>query len=116
MSILKNFQCKQCGRCCMAQDHIDICEDDIKKWKNTKGYKWLCNSRMIIEWDYFGTSRLFRNLNTDKCPFLKKYRNKNKYYCKINSMKPKVCLDFPIDKKQYENFKQNGCMGALKTK
>lgn len=102
----EGFKCKQCGRCCLATEHADICIEDIKRWKKA-GRENLFTDDMIIEWDYFGASGLFRNFRTSRCPFLRK--RKDKYYCKIQDIKPEFCRQFPKDRKHAKEF--CGCPG-----
>ena len=33
----QDFRCKQCGRCCLATDHVDISVKDIELWKGKEG-------------------------------------------------------------------------------
>lgn len=97
------FKCKQCGRCCLATDHVDISEEDIALWKSI-GRDDLYSPEMEAEWDYFGASYLFRNQNSFRCPFLRKKKNKSTYYCKIQNIKPIFCRSFPKDKKHAKDF------------
>lgn len=99
----EGFECKRCGECCLRTEHADICDEDIKNWKE-KGRDDLYTKEMLIEWDYFGASGLFKNQNTSICPFLRKVKGKKAYYCKINDMKPIFCRQFPKDKKQGKDF------------
>lgn len=91
------FKCKQCGGCCLAIDHADISKEDIELWKRA-GREDLFTPDMISEWDYFGASGLFRNRSSFRCPFLRKKKNSNLYYCKIHGIKPIFCRRFPKDK------------------
>lgn len=97
------FKCKQCGRCCLATDHVDISNEDIKVWGRVRRMD-LFSREMIAEWDYFGASGLFRNQLSCRCPFLRKEKNNNSYYCKIHDIKPIFCRQFPKSKKHAQEF------------
>ena len=99
----EGFECEQCGLCCFQTEHVDICLEDIKRWKSI-GREDLFSDDMIKEWYYFGTSGLFRNEKTSRCPFLKKRLNKNEYYCNIQEIKPLFCRQFPQNKKNAKEF------------
>jgi Fe-S-cluster containining protein len=99
----EGFKCKQCGKCCLATDHADICDEDIELWRSVGRYD-LITQEMLVEWDYFGASWLFRNQSSMRCPFLRKMRKGNTYYCKIQDIKPIFCRSFPKDKKHAKEF------------
>lgn len=103
----EGFKCKRCGTCCLTTDHVDLCLEDIVRWEKA-GRKDLYTPEMIIEWDFFGASGLFRNQTTSRCPFLRKVRGKDEYYCKIHDIKPLLCRQFPRDR---EHAKKLGCPG-----
>ncbi len=91
------FQCKRCARCCLSTDHIDICEKDLEGWKRA-GRKDLTGKKMLAEWEQFGSSGLFKNRTSHRCPFIRKVRNKKEYYCTIYDVKPMFCRIFPCEK------------------
>ena len=91
------FQCKRCGRCCLSTDHIDICEKDLEGWIRA-GRTDLTNERMMLEWEHFGSSGLFHNRTSQRCPFIRKVRNKKEHYCTIYDVKPMFCRIFPCEK------------------
>jgi Fe-S-cluster containining protein len=97
------FICKRCGLCCLTTDHVDISVKDINMWKKA-GRDDLFSEEMMVEWDYFGSSGLFRNQKSMRCPFLRKVRNKNEYYCKIQVIKPHFCREFPKDKEHSKKW------------
>lgn len=105
---IDGFTCKRCGKCCLSMDHIDIVPEDIARWKK-EGRKELFSEDMLAEWDYFGESRLFDNVNTSICPFLIK-KNK-RYSCKINKTKPLTCRSFPRNRKNNEVIGYGKCKG-----
>ncbi len=99
----KGFKCKQCGKCCLTTSHADISKEDIDLWKNV-GREDLYGPEMLEGWDYFGASGLFRNQSSFRCPFLRKKKNSEVYYCKIHNIKPIFCRQFPRDKKHAKEF------------
>ncbi len=104
----RGFSCKQCGKCCLTTGHVDISKEDIESWKKI-GRHDLFTSEMLMEWDSFGSSGLFRNQLSCRCPFLRKKRNGTIYYCKIHKIKPVFCKSFPKDRKHAKKF--CGCVG-----
>jgi len=93
----QGFRCRRCGRCCRATDHIPICIEDVARWYSQGLGDELASPYMILEWDYFGASRLYRNQRAERCPFLVKVKGKNEYGCRIHNTKPLACREFPRD-------------------
>ena len=98
----EGFVCRQCGRCCVATDHVCIYPEDITRWKS-EGRTKLITPEMLEEWDYFGSSGLFDNRKTFRCPFLSQDA-KDKYSCKLNQTKPSFCRLFPAGKTHAKQF------------
>lgn len=105
------FLCVQCGNCCK---HFDIVptNEDVERW-NEEG------RHDIIEWIYYdeGDSQYHDYIfhfvpETGLCPFLSP---DNK--CKIHETKPKMCLDWPLNKGDKDTIKKcmenAGCLGKL---
>lgn len=99
----EGFKCKQCGLCCKSTQYVNICAEDIERWKK-HGRTDLFSNEMKMEWDYFGSSGLFRNSTTCTCPFLGKKQNKKEFYCKIQEIKPLFCRQFPRSKEHAKSF------------
>lgn len=104
---LQGFRCKRCGRCCFSLKNVDLCDKDIEIWERA-GRLDLITPKMQDEWERFGSSGLFRNKTSKRCPFLRKVRNKKEYYCTLAELKPLLCRIFPVDK---EHGKFCGCEG-----
>ena len=85
------FKCKQCGKCCLNINRVNIHPDDIERWEK-QGRHDLYSDEMLVEWEFFGGS----DPSNDNCLFLKK--DKNKYSCKIYKTRPLFCRTFPLDK------------------
>jgi len=96
---VEGFVCKQCGRCCLALTKVSIYPQDIERWKK-EGRDDLYSPEMMKEWDSFGSSGLFDNQRSERCPFLRK-RGK-KYSCKLGDTKPIVCQLFPESREHAE--------------
>jgi len=95
--LTEGFKCKQCGKCCLAINHVNIHPDDIERWEK-EGKHDLYSDKMLVEWDVFGGSDPL----DDKCPCL--IKNKDKYSCKIYKTRPLFCRTFPLDKKHAKEF------------
>jgi len=83
--------CIQCGNCCTNKqtDRIPIDKSDILNWKE-KGAHHLFTIDMMHEWNMFGITGKFNGNGV--CPFISKIDNK--YFCKIQDLKPKICREF----------------------
>ena len=95
------FECQQCGRCCMNRKDIVLSPFDIYK-----GAKYLNMSCVdfIQKYTYRTLGRdskmpmvLLDTDETNKCPFLKfDYKKSMKWKCAINPVKPMNCANHPI--------------------
>ncbi len=92
----QGFECKRCGRCCLSTDHVDLCTKDIERWERA-GRRDLISQKMLKEWAYFGSTGLFKNRTTHRCPFIRKIRNKKEHYCTIYDLRPLFCRIFPVE-------------------
>jgi len=106
-------ECKGCGKCCMTTDHVDVHDEDLKKWKGT----FLESHAMINEMDDFGAepelrkviAKLIKKHLPDhkpieyKCPFI--IILKGFYGCFLHTtFKPKMCRDFNSGSKHAKEF------------
>ena len=95
------FECQQCGRCCMNRRDIILSPFDIYQ-----GAKYLNISCVdfIQQYTYRTLGRdskipivLLDTDETNKCPFLKfDYKKSMKWKCSINPAKPMNCANHPI--------------------
>jgi len=111
---MENFKCKQCGNCCL---NLNICytavtDEDVKRWKDTGRDDILAcvnsiplgNGQYIHDIWFSATTKE----EVNRCPWLRKLPNKNKYICRINDTKPEVCRNYPLSK---EHAIETGCNG-----
>jgi Fe-S-cluster containining protein len=105
------FVCKQCGHCCLNMSG-GYCHSvgigQIRKWRKRKRrdiLKWVCaiGAGIYDVWISPVTGE-----DVDRCPWLRKMPNQNKYRCRIQEDKTDVCRDFPHSRKQAEDA---GCKG-----
>jgi Fe-S-cluster containining protein len=110
----------------LFQSHF-ICEDCEEEWPSHAGNKCpSCGNRSDVGSYYWLDSRaplhpLAQLMASPRCPFLKKVRKKDEYFCKIHDTKPEICMDFPdLDPKVVTNNEEEciewGCKGYLKWK
>ncbi|MCK9377003.1 MAG: hypothetical protein M0P73_12710 [Syntrophobacterales bacterium] len=99
--------------------HLAVCEtgkaneEDISRWESEGRYDIL---RWVSIFDYGKEGRagdfLWINPKTgedaNRCPFLRKVRNQNKYKCLIQDTKPEFCRQYPEDQ---EFALKTGCKG-----
>ena len=48
--------------------------------------------------------------DVDRCPWLRKLPNQNKYICRIHDVKPNHCRNYPRSK---EHAEKTGCLGFI---
>lgn len=87
--------CTQCGRCCTYPNFMgsmNATRNDIERWHKQHRYD-------IIQWCDQITGDLWFHPITDKeqdrCPFVRKVRNKPIYTCTIYDTRPTVCRNYP---------------------
>lgn len=111
----KNFQCKQCGNCCLnLLDAFCTCvtDEDVQLWE-AEGrediLEWV-NSIPIGEGQFIHDIWLSPVTGEDvtRCPWLRKLPNREKYICRIHDVKPQHCRDYPKSRKHAE---ETGCKG-----
>jgi Fe-S-cluster containining protein len=99
---IKGFKCKQCGRCCLnLHDAFSQCatDDDIKMWEKE-------GRDDILEWVssiHLGNDHHIHDIwinpatheDVERCPWLRKLPNQDKYVCRIHEDKPEHCRKFP---------------------
>ncbi len=102
----KNFECKQCGRCCLLYGScLPAFPKDLELWEKE-------GRDDILAWVEFPGDLWTNQENhkeVDRCPWLRKFPNKNKYYCRIYDVRPEVCRKYPVDKEQALHDKCPGC-------
>jgi len=103
------FECKRCGKCCVKfTGTLSATKEDILRWRKE-------GRDDIIAYVYFmgdDWGDLFFHPETggeihDRCPFLRKIRNKNEYKCMIEETKPEVCRNYPHGRKCIKNEDMN---------
>ena len=111
----KNFNCKQCGNCCLnLRDAFETCvsDEDLQLWEQ-KGRD------DILEWVDsipLGNDQYVHDIwispitgdDVQRCPWLRKLPNKDKYICMIHDVKPTHCRLYPKSRK---HAKETGCRG-----
>jgi Fe-S-cluster containining protein len=119
------FECQQCGKCCeWGGSSLSASEEDLERWERENRQDILdyisyitveicpiCEKGVLTEdkkcvkcgveaerkifcmdlWFDYSTGR-----ELERCPFLRKVRNKDEYRCRINDTKPQRCKVFPV--------------------
>ncbi len=93
--------------CCTVAD-----DDDVKRWEKA-GREDILEYVAHIE---FEGQRVCSDIwinprigdNVDRCPWLRKLPQQNKYICRIQDVKPKHCREYPKSRKHAE---ETGCKG-----
>ena len=110
----EGFKCKQCGNCCLNLEasHTTAYEEDVQLWRKEERkdiLDWIDPISLgngIFIYDIWISPRTGEDVN--RCPWLRKLPNKNKYICRIHDVKPKRCRDYPKSRKHAE---KTGCKG-----
>jgi Fe-S-cluster containining protein len=102
---MEKFRCIQCGHCCLELDAYSTTahEEDILKWQKEGRWDIL---EYVVAGDLWISPRTDRDVN--RCPWLRKLPNKNRYICRIHDTKPKHCREYPKSKK---HALRTGCKG-----
>ena len=114
----KDFHCKQCGNCCLyLGDAFETCatDQDIHLW-NEKGRD------DILDWVdpiQIGGGQYVYDIwispttgeDVQRCPWLRKLPNRDKYICRIHEVKPQHCREYPRSRKHAD---ETGCRGFKK--
>lgn len=111
----KDFNCKQCGGCCLRLGfEIQITENDICRWEK-QGREDILDRidiyffKSLVVGDAWFHPRTTKEV--DRCPWLKRPQNK-KYICTIQNTKPEACKEFPKSKGHAEEY---NCPGFKKS-
>ncbi len=111
----KTFKCKQCGNCCLNLNdafQTSVSDEEIALWEIKGRYD-------ILEWvdsipigDEHHIHDIWIDPETgddvDRCPWLRKLPNQDKYICRIQDVKPEHCRNYPKSK---EHAEKTGCRG-----
>ncbi len=113
------FTCQQCGACCrdeITTQWITINSEDVARWENEKRLdilkyvngQWYCPSCRENRFGPWNEHRLCERCNrntiskedielrfADRCSFLRKIANRDRYRCTIQKTKPSTCRKFP---------------------
>ncbi len=94
---MEKFKCKQCGNCCLNLSGAcsrDADEEDMTRWEEEGRVDIL---KYIYYYELWYSPRTGEEL--DRCPWLRKLPQKNKYICRIHDTKPTHCKQYPKSKK-----------------
>jgi Fe-S-cluster containining protein len=101
---MEAFTCRQCGRCCLSLDyHSELTSQDVERWRR-KGrndiLKWV---RKIPNQGGQPAYRIWvhpqRNSLAVVCPFLEALSGQDRHICRIHSVKPTICRQYPGSRK-----------------
>ena len=110
---MEAFRCRQCGQCCRSLNYQDaLTAADVDAWRRL-GRTDILEFVGVFErkghpdayriWLTPGTRQL-----ADRCPFLKKVPEKNRWTCRIHDVKPGICRQYPVSRK---HARMTGCPG-----
>ena len=86
--------CIRCGKCCVKYSGTLMATDeDLKRWKEEGRYDILKHISNGDLWFKFENGE--EKECSGRCMWLRKKKNKNEYYCRINDTKPQICREYP---------------------
>lgn len=104
----KSFHCKQCGHCCRELEdtaQAQVSQEDIDMWRRM-------GRDDILLWVDVEEKEIWISPRTNdyvsRCPWLRKVKGQEKYFCRIHDAKPEHCRRFPVSRK---HAKETGCRG-----
>lgn len=103
---MEKFKCIQCGHCCLNLSDAYCASADARdmiRWEEEDRWDILDH---IVWGDLWISPNTGEELN--RCPWLRKLPNKNKYNCRIHDTKPQHCRNYPKSKK---HALRTGCKG-----
>lgn len=94
--------CTQCGRCCTNADfmgRMSASGSDVKRWRR-EGRADILQYAAIIgspadPWADLWISPRTGN-DAERCPFVRKIRNSDRYRCTIYETRPEACRNYPL--------------------
>ena len=111
--------CQQCGECCTKYSNGSglgsVDEDQIQEWEVFAPHVL----KYLGMFPDYGSGRFgdmwlspITGMELERCPFLRKIRNKPIYKCTIYEWRPSVCRGYPVD---IEQMKKDNCKRCLNT-
>ena len=110
---LADFQCTSCGKCCLeGASQLPVIESDIALWEAEAPHilEFVKMSGEPGQRTGFHGEKFTSQKKTTRCKWIKKYPNRDAYYCRIYEYRPQVCRDYPIS---FEHADFTGCPGFL---
>jgi len=98
---MENFNCKQCGRCCINLSDAycnSVLDEDVERWKLEDRYDIL---KFVDQSSFFNDIWINQETGEElgRCPWLKRLPNNDKYICRIHHTKPTHCRNYPHSKR-----------------
>lgn len=96
---MNEFVCKRCGNCCRGLAHV--CDsEDIRIWERHGRADILSRVGQALSGEGGHQYRIWVNPNDgkleDECPFLAPVPGKNIFRCRIQTVKPRICKEYPF--------------------
>jgi len=110
----ENFECKQCGCCCLKYGHeLQATKKDLRLWRKKNRQDIIDRIKIVTVGDNkIVAINLWFNPKTgeqvSRCPWLQNNRRQKKYICRIYDVRPEVCRKYPVSKNK---ALKDGCSG-----
>lgn len=102
---IPGFHCTDCGTCCLeGASRLPLTAADVARWEQAAPH--------LLDWvEADGKELRTRPLtarSSTRCPWIRKRRNRDSYYCRIYEVRPEVCRRYPTSR---EHAAFTGCSG-----
>lgn len=95
--------CERCGNCCdeRVASGLSASSEDLKNWEdnNPNILKYTHKVHEALDCADLWFSPI-TGQELERCPWLRKDRNKPTYKCLIHDLKPEVCSSYPLNLNQ----------------
>ena len=108
---IPGFHCTRCGKCCVeGASRLSASEADLALWArdapHVLAYVAVGDGGGALGGDLWISPKTRRD--TVRCPWIRKYPNRDRYYCRIYQVRPDVCRRYPTS---HQHAAITGCPG-----
>ena len=98
---IADFHCTRCGKCCVeGASRLSASEADLAMWArhapHVLTYVAVRNVKGVPQGDLWISPRTGKE--TTRCPWIRKYPNRDRFYCRIYEVRPDVCRRYPTSR------------------
>lgn len=92
---MTGFKCTDCGKCCLeGAGQLPVVESDIALWENQARHVL---KQLTIEGPPGRRNgKMSSRRHSTRCPWIRKFPDRDRYYCRIYQWRPRVCRNYPV--------------------